>query len=205
MLEGWKERAAARFLDSVKASMEVPFERVLFAIGIRFVSETTARDVARHFGSIDAIASATKEELLEVPEVGEVIADSIFHYFLDLENCREVEALRAAGLRMSVDESARKLSDALEGKSIVISGNFSISRDAMKALIEAHGGKNSSSVSGKTDYLLAGTKPGPEKLKKAADLGVEVIDENRLRELIGEPLEGNSPAGTSGKEEPTLF
>ncbi len=201
MLEGWKERSAARFLDSVKASLDVPFERVLFAIGIRFVGETTARDVARHFGSIDAIASATREELLEVPEVGEVIAESIFRYFLDVENCREVEALRAAGLKMSVEESARKLSSALEGKSIVISGNFSISRDAMKALIEAHGGKNSSSVSGKTDYLLCGTKPGPEKLKKAAGLGVEVIDEKKLRELIGEPLEGDSPAG----EEPSLF
>ena len=186
MLEGWKERAAARFLESVKASLEVPFERVLFAIGIRFVGETTARDVARHFGSIDAIAAATKEELLEVPEVGEVIAESIFRYFLDVENCREIEALRAAGLRMSVEASAQKLSSSLEGKSIVISGNFSISRDAMKALIEAHGGKNSSSVSGKTDYLLSGTKPGPEKLKKAADLGVEVIDEEKFRQLIGD-------------------
>ncbi len=194
MLEGWKERAAARFLESVKASLEVPFERVLFAIGIRFVGETTARDVARHFGSIDAIASATQEELLEVPEVGEVIARSIFHYFLDVENCREVEALRAAGLHMSVEESDRRLSDALEGKTIVISGNFSISRDEMKALIEAHGGKNSSSVSGKTSYLLAGSKPGPEKLKKAEDLGVPVIDEEAFRALINQPSDA-----------PTLF
>ena len=113
MLEGWKERAAARFLDSVKASLQVPFERVLFAIGIRFVGETTARDVARHFGSIDAIAAASKEELLEVPEVGDVIADSIFHYFLDVKNCQEVEALRAAGLRMQVEETAAKQSEAL--------------------------------------------------------------------------------------------
>ena len=203
MLEGWKERAAARFLESVKASLEVPFERVLFAIGIRFVGETTARDVARHFGSIDAIAAATKEELLEVPEVGEVIAESIFRYFLDVENCREIEALRAAGLRMSVEASAQKLSSSLEGKSIVISGNFSISRDAMKALIEAHGGKNSSSVSGKTDYLLSGTKPGPEKLKKAADLGVEVIDEEKFRAMIGE-IPGQ--AGNDGSDqELTLF
>ena len=194
MLEGWKERAAARFLESVKASLEVPFERVLFAIGIRFVGETTARDVARHFGSIDAIASATQEELLEVPEVGEVIARSIFHYFLNVENCREVEALRAAGLHMSVEESDRRLSDALEGKTIVISGNFSISRDEMKALIEAHGGKNSSSVSGKTSYLLAGSKPGPEKLRKAEDLGVPVIDEEAFRALINQPSDA-----------PTLF
>ena len=199
MLEGWKQRAAARFLDSVKASLEVPFERVLYAIGIRYVGETTARDVARHFKTIDAIASATREELLEVPEVGEVIADSIFRYFLNVENCREVEALRAAGLRMQVEESAARHSEALSGKSIVISGNFSISRDAMKALIEAHGGKNSSSVSGKTAFLVAGSKPGPEKLKKAADLGVEVIDEDRFRALIGDLKEDKD------QEELTLF
>ncbi|MBO4624789.1 MAG: NAD-dependent DNA ligase LigA [Bacteroidales bacterium] len=204
MLEGWKDRAAARFLDSVKASLDVPFERVLFAIGIRFVGETTARDVARHFGSIDAIASATKEELLEVPEVGEVIADSIFHYFLDVENCREVEALRAAGLRMSMEEGAGKQSDALAGKSIVISGNFSISRDAMKALIEAHGGKNSSSVSGKTDYLLAGTKPGPEKLKKAADLGIQVIDEETFMRMIGDTLASLGMTSDAVPEEGSL-
>ena len=185
-LEGWKERAAARFLESVNASREVPFERVLFALGIRFVGETTARDLARHFGSIDALAGATREELLEVPEVGEVIADSVFRFFLDIENCREVEALREAGLKMSVEAPAGKKSSVLEGKSIVISGNFSISREEMKQLIEAHGGKNSSSVSGKTDYLLAGGKPGPEKLKKAADLGIRVIDEAQFRQMVGE-------------------
>ena len=126
--------------------------------------------------------------------MGEVIARSIFHYFLDVENCREVEALRAAGLQMSVEESDRRLSDALEGKTIVISGNFSISRDEMKALIEAHGGKNSSSVSGKTSYLLAGSKPGPEKLRKAEDLGVPVIDEEAFRAMINQPSDA-----------PTLF
>ena len=220
MLEGWKDRAAARFLDSVKASLQVPFERVLFAIGIRFVGETTARDVARHFGSIDAIAAASKEELLEVPEVGDVIADSIFHYFLDVKNCQEVEALRAAGLRMQVEETAAKQSEALAGKTIVISGNFGISRDEMKALIEANGGKNSSSVSGKTDYLLAGTKPGPEKIKKANELGISIIDEAQFYELIQtteEPVAFSiarnkadapeKPTGPSVEDnsEPTLF
>ena len=202
MLEGWKERAAARFLESVKASLNVPFERVLFAIGIRFVGETTARDVARHFGSVDAIASASREELLEVPEVGDVIADSIFRYFLDVENCREVEALRAAGLKMSVEAGAARRSDALSGKTIVISGNFSVSRDEMKALIEAHGGKNSGSVSGKTDYLLAGTKPGPEKLKKAAELGVAVIGEDDFMKIIdgdGMTIEGDGISLSSAK------
>ena len=202
MLEGWKERAAARFLDSVKASLNVPFERVLFAIGIRFVGETTARDIARHFGSIDALASASREELLEVPEVGEVIADSVFRYFLDIENCREVEALRAAGLRMSVEESAARKSDVLSGKSIVISGNFSISRDAMKALIEAHGGKNSSGVSGKTDYLLAGEKPGPEKMKKAAELGVKVISEEEFMGMVGNSSE--DPSSPQAPQDDTI-
>ena len=139
---------------------------------------------------------------MEVPEVGEVIAESIFRFFREEENLSEVQALRDAGLRMSVEERAARESNALEGKSIVISGNFSISRDDMKALIEAHGGKNSSSVSGKTDYLLAGTKPGPEKLKKAADLGVAVLDETAFRELIGEHIGGDAAPQNL---EPTLF
>jgi DNA ligase (NAD+) len=204
LLEGWKDRAAARFLDSVRASREVPFERVLFAIGIRFVGETTARDVARHFGSIDAIASATREELLAVPEVGEVIADSIFRFFLDVENCAEVEALRAAGLRMQVEAPAQSQSQALAGKVIVISGNFSVSREEMKALIEAHGGKNSGSVSGKTSFLLAGSKPGPEKIKKCETLGIPVLDEEAFRRLLSDS--SVAPLPQNDKEtEPTLF
>ena len=183
-LDGWKERAASRFLESVRASRNVPFERVLFAIGIRFVGETTARDIARHFGSIDKIIEASEEELLEVPEVGGVIARSVYNFFRDEDNIREIEALKAAGLSFAIEKQEEKASDALEGKSIVISGNFSISRDAMKALIEANGGKNSSGVSSKTDFLLAGSKPGPEKLKKAAELGVKVIDEAEFMAML---------------------
>ena len=201
MLEGWKEKSARRFVDSVRESRKVPFERVLFALGIRYVGETTARDIARHFGSIEAVAQASREELLAVPEVGEVIADSVLAYFRSPSTQAEIQRLKDAGLQFSLASQAGPVSAALSGKSIVISGNFSVSREEMKALIEAHGGKNSSSLSGKTDYLLAGNKPGPEKLKKAAGLGVEVIDEKKLRELIGEPLEGDSPAG----EEPSLF
>ena len=190
MLEGWKEKSARRFLDSLRDSRKVPFERVLFAIGIRYVGETTARDVARHFGSIEALADASLEDLLAVPEVGDVIADSIYNYFRSPANLEEIERLKAAGLQFSLEKKEGPVSGALFGKTIVISGNFSISRDEMKALIEAHGGKNSGSVSGKTDYLLAGAKPGPEKLKKAAELGVFVIDETQFRELIGSS-EGN--------------
>ena len=183
-LEGWKERSAERFLDSLKASRKVGFEQVLFAIGIRYVGETTAKSVARYFGNIDRIASATKEELLAVPDIGDVIADSIFNYFRDERHLIEIQRLKAAGLKFSIDEPAENLSAALAGKTIVISGNFSISRDEMKALIEKNGGKNSSSLSSKTTYLLAGTKPGPEKMKKAAEIGIEVIDEETFMRML---------------------
>ena len=183
-LEGWKERSAERFLNSLKDSRKVGFEHVLFAIGIRYVGETTAKSVARYFGNIDRIASATKEELLAVPDIGDVIADSIFNYFRDERHLIEIQLLKAAGLKFSIDEPAENLSAALAGKTIVISGNFSISRDEMKALIEKNGGKNSSSLSSKTTYLLAGTKPGPEKMKKAADIGIEVIDEETFMRML---------------------
>ena len=183
-LEGWKERSAERFLNSLKDSRKVGFEHVLFAIGIRYVGETTAKSVARYFGNIDRIASATKEELLAVPDIGDVIADSIFNYFRDERHLIEIQRLKAAGLKFSIDEPAENLSAALAGKTIVISGNFSISRDEMKALIEKNGGKNSSSLSSKTTYLLAGTKPGPEKMKKAADIGIEVIDEETFMRML---------------------
>ena len=183
-LEGWKERSAERFLNSLKDSRKVGFEHVLFAIGIRYVGETTAKSVARYFGNIDRIASATKEELLAVPDIGDVIADSIFNYFRDERHLIEIQRLKAAGLKFSIDEPAENLSAALAGKTIVISGNFSISRDEMKALIEKNGGKNSSSLSSKTTYLLAGTKPGPEKMKKAAEIGIEVIDEETFMRML---------------------
>lgn len=188
-LEGWKERSAERFLESLKESRKVGFEHVLFAIGIRYVGETTAKSVARHFGDIDRIAKASKEELLAVPDIGEVIAESIFSYFRDERHLIEIQRLKAAGLKFSSDALADNLSAALAGKTIVISGNFSISRDEMKALIEKNGGKNSSSLSSKTSYLLAGTKPGPEKMKKAVTLGIEVIDEEKFMSM----LPGNAP------------
>ena len=203
MLEGWKERAAARFLDSLRESRNVPFERVLFAIGIRYVGETTARDIARHFGNVDALAAASTEDLLAVPEVGEVIAESVFRYFRDPRHLDEIRRLRAAGLQMSVEQASVKASDSLEGKTVVISGNFSVSREEMKALIEAHGGRNSGSVSAKTSFLLAGSKPGPEKLRKAESLGIPVLDEDAFRKLLPEGSLPSPAAG--GPEELTLF
>lgn len=197
-LDGWKERAAKRFLDSLSESRKVPFDRVLFALGIRYVGETTAKEIAAHFGDIDAVASATLEDLLAVPDVGEVIARSVRAYFDDPRHGVEIERLKAAGLQFSMVRK-EAVSTALAGKTIVISGNFSISRDEMKALIQAHGGKNSSSVSSKTSWLLAGTKPGPEKVKKAAELGVPQIDEATFRSMI----DGGEPASAEpAREDP---
>ena len=197
-LDGWKERSAERFLKSIEESKTVPFERVLYALGIRYVGETTAKSIARDFGNIDKIANATLETLLEVDDVGDVIAESIVEYFQDETNIEIINRLKTAGLRFEAEEAKKAISETLKGKTIVISGNFSISRDEMKALIAAHGGKNSGSISGKTAYLLAGEKPGPEKIKKAEALGVEIIDETYFRNLIGDDS-NNEP------EELTLF
>lgn len=184
MLEGWKERSADRFLKSLNDSRKVPFERVLYALGIRYVGETTAKALARHFGNIDRIAEAGINDLLAADDIGEVIAESIYAFFRDEANIETIDRLKKAGLKFEVADAPKKLSSSLEGKTIVISGNFSVSRDDIKALISAHGGKNSGSVSGKTSYLLAGEKPGPEKIKKAESLGVEIIDEQNFREMI---------------------
>ena len=198
-LEGWKERSVERFLMSLEDSKKTPFDRVLYALGIRYVGEATAKSVARHFGSIDAIAAASMEDLLNVADVGQVIAESIYEYFRDDANIETIGRLKDSGLKFEMEEGPKKLSATLEGMTIVISGNFSISRDDMKALIAAHGGKNSGSISKKTTYLLAGEKAGPEKLKKAETLGVEVINEARIMEILQIESEKEEDI------EPTLF
>ena len=183
-LEGWREKSAKRFLDSLEQSKSAPFEQLLFALGIRHVGESTAKSIARHFGSLYAVASAGRGELLEVEDVGEIIADSVYEWFRDgfhLEICRR---LKDAGLQTEIVKKDSRQSDSLQGKSLVISGTFSISRDEMKALIEANGGRNSGSISSKTAFLLAGEKPGPEKLRKAESLGVRVIDEAGFRAML---------------------
>lgn len=185
MLEGWKERSVQRFLESVRASREITFDHVLFAIGIRFVGQTTAKAMARHFGNIDAIASASREDLLQVSDIGEVIADSILKFFSDEANVRMVERLKEAGLQFSFESGVLK-SSALDGLTVVISGNFSISRDEMKKLVEENGGKNGSSVSSRTSFLLAGSKPGPEKVKKAEALGVRIVSEEEFMSMLPE-------------------
>ena len=183
-LEGWKERSAQRFLDSLKNSLKVSFDHVLFALGIRYVGESTAKEIAQHFGNIDNIEKAHVTQLLEVQDVGEVIAESVYNFFQDEKHRLEIQRLKADGLKMSMEAPAQNLSAALTGKTIVISGNFSISRDEMKELIALHGGKNSGSLSGRTSYLLAGSKPGPEKMKKAQQLGIPVINEEEFRSML---------------------
>ncbi len=204
MLEGWKDRSAERFLESLSVSKTVPFERVLFALGIRYVGETTAKELARHFGDIDAIADANVEKLLEVRDIGDVIARSVYDFFRVPKHIDEIARLKEAGLRFSVEEPVAS-SDSLAGKTIVISGNFSVSRDEMKRLIEVNGGKNSSSVSSKTSFLLAGSKPGPEKIKKAGDLGISIIGEEEFMAMIPSPGAGKPQDKAEDVVEPTLF
>ena len=193
-LDGWKDRSAERFLKSIKESLNTPFEKVLYAIGIRHVGETTAKTLAAHFRSIDNLAQATRDELLQADDIGEVIADSILDYFADETNRDTIDRLKSAGLKFESEGAAEQQSELLKGMTIVISGNFSISRDEMKALIVANGGKSSGSISGKTTYLLAGEKAGPEKLKKAESLGVKVISEAEFREMTGNTPSNEDPS-----------
>lgn len=180
------EKSAANIISSIRGSAEVPFARVLYALGIRFVGETTAKNIASHFGSMDAVMSATAEELMEAEEVGGRIAESVREYFSNPDNLSIVERLRSAGLQFAASEG-EKLSSSLEGLSIVISGTFERhSRDELKELIEKHGGKNLAAVSGNADYLLAGDNMGPAKLAKATKLGIKIISESEFEGMISE-------------------
>ena len=187
-LERLGEKSARNIIRSIEASKNVPFPRVLFALGIRFVGETVAKKLAMAFKSIDRIEQATMEELIAVDEIGERIAQSVIEYFADEKNREIIDKLKKAGLQFELsEEEMQTTSDALAGKSIVISGTFAKhSRDEIKYLIEKNGGKNSSSISSKTDYLVAGDKIGPAKLAKAEKLGIPIISEDDLLNLIGQ-------------------
>ena len=178
------DKSAANIMEGVRQSAEVPFERVLFALGIRFVGETTAKYLASHFRTLDAIANATVEELAEAEEVGSKIAVAITEYFALEDNRRIVEALRQAGLQFEVKEKVQT-SNALEGKSVVISGKFAgRSRDDMKTLVEEHGGRNLAAVSANVDFIVAGENMGPAKLQKAQKLGITILSEQEFMALI---------------------
>lgn len=187
-LDRMGEKSADNIIQGIARSKEVPYERVLFALGIRFVGETVAKKVAKAFRSIDALAAANLDVLIHVDEIGLKIAQSIISYFADEKNRELVERLRNAGLKLEADEEDLSgHTDILQGKSIVISGVFSRhSRDEYKELIEKHGGKNVGSISKKTSFILAGDNMGPSKLEKARSLGIAIIDENEFLSMIGE-------------------
>lgn len=187
-LERWAEKSARNLMNSLRESKAVPFERVLYALGIRYVGETVAKRLASSFHSIDRLMEASFEQLVDVDEIGDRIAQSVVAYFSDEENRQIVERLRAQGLQMEVSEEVlANRSERLKGLTFVISGTFTQhSRDEYKAMIEQHGGKNTGSVSGKTSYILAGENMGPAKLEKAAKLGVRIIREDEFLKMIEE-------------------
>ena len=186
-LERLGMKSAYNIRDGVEKSKQVPFERVVFALGIRFVGETTAKKLAMAFKTIENLEKATAEELVQVDEIGERIAQSVVAYFADERNIRVIERLKSYGLQLSVSEDKLvNKSDILAGKTIVISGTFSThSRDEYKTIIEQNGGKNTGSVSAKTSFILAGENMGPEKLNKAEKLNVQIMNEEEFLKLIG--------------------
>ena len=185
---GNRQKSAQKIVNGIAASVHVPFERVVFALGIRFVGETSAKLLARHFKTMDALMHASLQDLVEVEGVGEVIAKSVISYFHQPENISIVQRLRDKGVQMSLsEEQLQGASDKLAGKSIVISGVFARhSRDEYKQLIEQHGGKNVGSISGKTSFILAGDNMGPSKLQKAEKLGIAIIGEDEFLAMIEE-------------------
>lgn len=183
-LEKWKKKSVENFLQSLQKSKERPFNKVLFALGIKYIGEATADTLAKKFRNIENLMLASREELLATDDVGEKLADSIINYFGNPRNISLIEELKKAGLKFAMEEDDRvKLSDSLEGKSFMITGIYSIPREEMKAYIESHGGKVASSISSRTDYLLAGEKSGVSKLEKARKSGVEIIGEDELYKM----------------------
>lgn len=179
------EKSAQNILDGIEASKQVPWARVLFALRIRMVGETTAKKIAKRYTSIDSLQWATAEQLCAIEDVGPQIAENIVAYFNDLRNLEILDRLRKAGLQMEGEAEAAPASDKLAGLSIVISGTFAQhSRDEYKAMIEAHGGKNVGSVSKKTSFILAGENMGPEKRKKAEDLGIKLLTEEEFLAML---------------------
>ncbi len=181
----FRERSVQNILSGIEASKSIPFEKVFFALGIRYVGETVAKKLVNHFKTMDNLLKASKEELLEVEEIGEKIAGQLEAYFKVDKHLQTIEKLRAAGVQLEQNtDASEKLSEKLQGKTFVVSGIFSRSRDEIKELIEAHGGKNVGSISKNTSYVLAGEKMGPEKLKKATQLGIPVLSEEDFNNLL---------------------
>lgn len=193
------EKSAENILKSIERSKEVPFARILFGMGVRFVGETTAKYLAAHFESMDGVMAATREALIEAPEVGAKIADSIIDYFADEENRTIVERLREAGVQFEA-ERGEQLSSSLEGLNFVISGKFmQYSCDELKAMIEGHGGKNLAAISANVNFLVAGDKMGPAKLQKAQKLGIKIISEDGFLEMVSKGADQKSETTDTAK------
>jgi DNA ligase (NAD+) len=185
-LERMADKSASNLLLNIKASIQIPFDKVLFALGIRFVGETVAKKLASYFGSIERLMAANSEELMEVEEIGDRIAASVTAYFAEDKHRELIAKLNVFGIKMALEKEVLK-GDTLSGKTIVVSGVFqSKSRDELKNLIEAYDGKVGSSISSKTDFLLAGENVGPSKLKKAQALGIELVSEEMFLKMIAE-------------------
>lgn len=181
----WGEKTVDSMLQGIEASKQIPFERVLFALGIRMVGETVAKKLARHFISLDKLALATKEEIAAIYEIGEKIAENVTRFFADEQNKKLCEQLKTVGLKLEIEEEEGvERSEKLGGKSFLVSGTFTISRDELKKLIEVNGGRNVGSISKSLNYLIAGDKMGPEKLKKATDLNIPIISEEEFMQMI---------------------
>lgn len=207
-LERFGEKSAQNIMAGLEASKQVGFERVIFALGIRFVGETVAKKLAKSVKNIDTLISANKEQLIAIDEIGEKIAESIIHFFSSEKNRTLVERLKAYGLKMEMDaEQAANVSNLLEGQSVVISGVFSVhSRDEYKDIIEKHGGKNVGSISKKTSFILAGENMGPSKLEKAKTLGIKIMSETEFLDMLeSQPTihENDTPVVHEEKSEQT--
>ena len=185
-LERMAQKSAENIVKGIEKSKEIPFERVLFALGIRYVGETVAKKLARHYKTIEALEAATIEQLIEVDEIGNQIASSVVSFFADAYNRALIERLKGYGLQFALSEQATEgQTDKLKGLTFVVSGVFHLhSRDELKTLIEQHGGKVGSSISSKTSYVIVGDNMGPSKKEKAESLGVKMISEEEFEALI---------------------
>ncbi|MBR5653594.1 MAG: NAD-dependent DNA ligase LigA [Prevotella sp.] len=203
--DGSREKSAQKVVKGIRYTVNVPFERVVFALGIRFIGETSAKLLARHFKTMDALANASLDELQQVEGIGEVMAKSVVAYFHNEENQRILARLKEEGLQMALSEEQQQgLSNTLSGKSIVISGVFSQhSRDEYKAIIEQHGGKNVGSISAKTSFVLAGENMGPSKLQKAQKLNIPIVTEQEFLQMLSNPSENTEPSTPSEPSEPS--
>lgn len=180
-----KEKSALNIIEGIVASKAVPFERVLFGLGIRMVGETVAKKLAKHFQNIDNIMAATKEQIADIYEIGDKIAEHLTQFFDDNDNVQMIEKLKARGLKLAIEEEVGvERSNKLDGKTFLVSGTFAMSRDDLKKLIEVNGGRNIAGVSKNLNYLIAGDKMGPEKLKKATDLNIKIISEQDFLNMI---------------------